>query len=129
MFGIGRQKCMSYFYIDDGEKENVPNNIDSEKSTAQKISTRQWAENNDYNAHKLFQKVLHYIYLSCMNIVVYFMQLFENDIEYLLSMEKLWQKRRRPTPLKLSTLSDAIEQGFYLSLSLSYTHTHTYTCT
>ena len=42
---------------------------------------------------------------------MFLMQLFENDIEYLLSMEKLWQKRRRPTPLKLNSLSDTTEQG------------------
>ena len=38
----------------DGEVEGVQNNIDS---GVQKISTRQWAENNGYDAQKLFQKV------------------------------------------------------------------------
>ena len=48
--------------LDDGEGEGVPNNIDdgnSKRSPAQKISTRQWAENNSYDAQKLFQKVYH----------------------------------------------------------------------
>ncbi|XP_064393621.1 SUMO-activating enzyme subunit 2-like [Halichondria panicea] len=55
-------------------------------SHVQRISTRQWAENNDYNSKKLFHK------------------LFKSDIEYLLSMEKLWQTRKPPTPLELGNL-------------------------
>ena len=114
----------------------VPNNIDNGaevRSHVQKISTRQWVENNHYDAEKLFQKVnnsfshvlynrvsfspteFHFLY----SFMFYLVQLFENDIEYLLSMEKLWQKRRPPTPLKLSSLSDSTDQGRQKQYSLS----------
>lgn len=36
-----------------------------------------------------------------------FAKLFEDDIQYLLSMEKLWEKRRKPTPLQWDKLPDA----------------------
>lgn len=44
-------------------------------------STRIWAQECGYSTQKLFQKF------------------FNDDIKYLLSMEKLWSKRRKPTPL------------------------------
>jgi ubiquitin-like 1-activating enzyme E1 B len=44
-------------------------------------STKQWAQENGYSTQKLFQKF------------------FNDDIKYLLSMDKLWAKRRPPTPL------------------------------
>jgi len=44
-------------------------------------STRSWAQECGYSTQKLFQKF------------------FNDDIKYLLSMEKLWAKRRKPTPL------------------------------
>merc|ERR1712106_790930 len=44
-------------------------------------STRVWAQECGYSTQKLFQKF------------------FNDDIKYLLSMDKLWSKRRRPTPL------------------------------
>ena len=44
-------------------------------------STRTWAQECGYSTQKLFQKF------------------FNDDIKYLLSMEKLWAKRRKPTPL------------------------------
>jgi len=47
----------------------------------QRKSTREWAQEIDYDAQRLFNKFFH------------------SDIEYLLSMEKLWQKRRPPEPL------------------------------
>ncbi|KAK8390761.1 hypothetical protein O3P69_010462 [Scylla paramamosain] len=46
-----------------------------------RVSTRAWASSHDYCPKKLFTK------------------LFSEDILYLLSMEKLWENRRRPTPL------------------------------
>ena len=45
-----------------------------------RVSTRAWAERNEYDAEKLFGKFFH------------------DDIKYLLSMDKLWTKRRPPTP-------------------------------
>ncbi|XP_038070454.1 SUMO-activating enzyme subunit 2-like [Patiria miniata] len=47
----------------------------------ERTSTRAWAESTEYNAQKLFKK------------------LFHDDVKYLLSMDKLWQKRRPPVPL------------------------------
>jgi len=47
----------------------------------ERVSTRDWAKEIDFDAEKLFTKF------------------FNNDIKYLLSMEKLWQKRKAPTPL------------------------------
>ena len=47
-------------------------------------STRQWAKETSYDPIKLFNK------------------LFSDDIKYLLSMAKLWEKRKAPTPLDWS---------------------------
>ena len=44
-------------------------------------STRSWAQECGYSTQKLFQKF------------------FNDDIKYLLSMEKLWARRMKPTPL------------------------------
>lgn len=54
-----------------------------------RVSTRQWAEECDYEAEKIFTK------------------LFDTDIAYLLTMDKLWSKRKPPTPLKWSELGAA----------------------
>ncbi|XP_065644204.1 SUMO-activating enzyme subunit 2 [Hydra vulgaris] len=54
--------------------------------TAARVSTREWAKGIDFNPEKLFTKF------------------FFNDIKYLLSMEKLWQKRQPPTPLSWSSI-------------------------
>lgn len=54
-----------------------------------RVNTRQWAMDNDYDAEKIFAK------------------LFRTDIEYLLSMDKLWTKREKPTPLKWMNVSNA----------------------
>jgi len=52
-----------------------------EGGNVERKSTRGWAEDNGYNTQKLFQKF------------------FNDDVKYLLSMDKLWTKRRKPTPL------------------------------
>ncbi|XP_019638245.1 PREDICTED: SUMO-activating enzyme subunit 2-like [Branchiostoma belcheri] len=54
----------------------------------QRTSTRAWAVSTGYDAAKLFHK------------------LFHDDVKYLLSMEKLWQKRRPPTPLDWNNLPE-----------------------
>ncbi|XP_072169646.1 SUMO-activating enzyme subunit 2-like [Diadema setosum] len=59
-----------------------------EDGNVHRESTREWAQQNGYNAAKLFKKF------------------FYEDIKYLLSMEKLWQKRRPPTPLDWNDLPD-----------------------
>ena len=64
-----------------------------------RVSTRRWAEMQGYNPKKLFTK------------------LFKEDIEYLLSMKDLWEKRGRlpPNPLLWDNLPDA---GLYSLVSL-----------
>ncbi|XP_037085820.1 LOW QUALITY PROTEIN: SUMO-activating enzyme subunit 2-like [Pollicipes pollicipes] len=56
----------------------------------ERVSTRAWAAQSDYEPRKLFRK------------------LFHDDIQYLLTMDKLWTKRRPPTPLVWDTLPDAV---------------------
>ncbi|XP_059486864.1 SUMO-activating enzyme subunit 2 [Neocloeon triangulifer] len=56
----------------------------------ERVSTRQWAKTNNYNPEKLFQK------------------LFNDDIQYLLSMSKLWEKRKAPVPLKWDDLPSEV---------------------
>jgi len=59
-------------------------------------STRAWAQDSGYNTQKLFQKF------------------FNDDIKYLLSMDKLWAKRKPPSPLDwdcLPTDRPAAAQG------------------
>jgi ubiquitin-like 1-activating enzyme E1 B len=52
-----------------------------EEDAVVRVSTRQWAKETNYDSIKLFNK------------------LFNDDIKYLLSMAKLWEKRKPPTPL------------------------------
>jgi len=52
-----------------------------ETGNVERRSTRAWAQDSGYNTQKLFQKF------------------FNDDIKYLLSMDKLWAKRKPPTPL------------------------------
>lgn len=63
----------------------------SEQEAVVRISTRQWAKETNYDSEKLFNK------------------LFSDDIKYLLSMSKLWEKRKAPTPLDWNTVSTAPE--------------------
>jgi len=60
-----------------------------ESGNVERKSTRGWAEDNGYNTQKLFQKF------------------FNDDILYLLSMDKLWTKRRKPNPLDWDCLPEA----------------------
>ena len=50
-----------------------------------RVSTRQWAKQTNYDPVKIFNK------------------LFNDDIKYLLSMAKLWEKRTPPRPLDWSS--------------------------
>ncbi|XP_072024807.1 SUMO-activating enzyme subunit 2-like [Amphiura filiformis] len=59
---------------------------DNAAGGVERTSTRTWAESTDYNPQKLFKK------------------LFHDDVKYLLSMDKLWKKRRPPTPLDWDNL-------------------------
>lgn len=64
-----------------------------------RVSTRTWAKETNYDAEKLFNK------------------LFGDDIKYLLSMAKLWEKRKAPSPLTWelcstdSTQLNQVKQG------------------
>ncbi|CAL8069551.1 unnamed protein product [Orchesella dallaii] len=55
-----------------------------------RVSTRQWAQGCEYDPQKLFHKF------------------FNDDINYLLSMDNLWKKRKPPTPLDWNSLPDAV---------------------
>lgn len=59
-----------------------------EGGNVERKSTRGWAQENGYNTQKLFQKF------------------FNDDILYLLSMDKLWAKRRKPNPLDWDCLPE-----------------------
>lgn len=53
-----------------------------------RVPTRVWASQSNYEPSKLFEKF------------------FSDDIKYLLSMDKLWTKRRPPTPLVWDSLPE-----------------------
>ena len=77
------------------DKKNEDAEQDSkmrEDGNVNRISTRQWAVDNDYDAKTLFNKF------------------FFDDINYLLTMDKLWSKRKPPTPLKWGEYSDEEKQ-------------------
>lgn len=65
----------------DSEDPELADSKKEETGNVVRISTRQWAMDNKYDAKMIFTK------------------LFNEDIKTLLSMDKLWQKRRPPTPL------------------------------
>ncbi|XP_034541376.1 SUMO-activating enzyme subunit 2 [Notolabrus celidotus] len=54
-----------------------------------RVSTKEWARSTGYDPVKLFNK------------------LFKDDISYLLTMDKLWKKRKAPTPLDWQKLKNS----------------------
>ncbi|KAK2841868.1 hypothetical protein Q5P01_012068 [Channa striata] len=54
-----------------------------------RVSTKEWARSTGYDPIKLFNK------------------LFKDDIMYLLTMDKLWKKRKAPTPLDWQQLENS----------------------
>lgn len=54
-----------------------------------RVSTKEWARSTGYDSVKLFNK------------------LFRDDIMYLLTMDKLWKKRKAPTPLDWQQLENS----------------------
>uniref|UniRef100_A0AAX7VM48 SUMO-activating enzyme subunit 2 n=1 Tax=Astatotilapia calliptera TaxID=8154 RepID=A0AAX7VM48_ASTCA len=54
-----------------------------------RVSTKEWARSTGYDSVKLFNK------------------LFKDDIMYLLTMDKLWKKRKAPTPLDWHQLENS----------------------
>lgn len=81
--------------ISDPELEQQPpleSNGDSGPKKAD--STREWAASHDYDPHLLFEK------------------LFHTDIQYLLTMDKLWETRRKPVALSLEeVLRDDVREA------------------
>ncbi|XP_066505178.1 SUMO-activating enzyme subunit 2 [Hoplias malabaricus] len=55
-----------------------------------RVSTKEWARSTGYDAVKLFNK------------------LFKDDIMYLLTMDKLWKKRKAPVPLDWSDMQQLV---------------------
>lgn len=64
----------------------------------QRKSTRQWAKECDYDPSKLFNKF------------------FYEDIQYLLSLHDLWNKRKPPKPLKFDEIPDGKYYLIYFRL-------------
>lgn len=77
-----------------GESEedvSMEENVDG----STKVSARQWAQNNDYEPHKMFKKI------------------FIDDIHYLLSMNDLYkEKDTKPIPLDVSII-EKVESSAY----------------
>jgi ubiquitin-like 1-activating enzyme E1 B len=71
----------------DSEDPEIGKDKTEQDGNVTRISTRQWAQDNKYDAKMIFNKM------------------FNEDIKYLLTMDKLWAKRRPPTPLDWDTLS------------------------
>lgn len=61
------------------------------KTEVVRLSTRTWAKQTNYDAKKIFNK------------------LFNEDIKYLLSMAKLWEKRKKPEPLEYDQVNSSEE--------------------
>ncbi|XP_053557401.1 SUMO-activating enzyme subunit 2 [Bombina bombina] len=61
-------------------------NASNQDGDIKRVSTKQWAKSTGYDPIKLFNK------------------LFKDDIRYLLTMDKLWRKRKSPVPLDWATL-------------------------
>ncbi|XP_018095965.1 SUMO-activating enzyme subunit 2-A-like isoform X2 [Xenopus laevis] len=64
------------------ERANA-SNVDGD---IKRVSTKQWAKSTGYDPIKLFNK------------------LFRDDIKYLLTMDRLWRKRKPPVPLEWASL-------------------------
>ncbi|KAL5021618.1 hypothetical protein ScPMuIL_000773 [Solemya velum] len=69
------------------EQESKENSVGG----IERKSTKSWAMQIGYDPHKIFNK------------------LFRDDIKYLLSMDKLWEKRRPPISLDWENLPDTVE--------------------
>uniref|UniRef100_A0A6Q2YA99 SUMO-activating enzyme subunit 2 n=1 Tax=Esox lucius TaxID=8010 RepID=A0A6Q2YA99_ESOLU len=68
-----------------------------------RVSTKDWARSTGYDSVKLFNK------------------LFKDDIQYLLTMDKLWKKRKAPLPLDWLELQ---KLGTILALYIMLCNTH-----
>ncbi|XP_069571259.1 SUMO-activating enzyme subunit 2 isoform X1 [Brachyistius frenatus] len=83
-----------------------------------RVSTKNWARSTGYDPVKLFNKVRppkNKITCCARRAERYFLltstllpQLFKDDIMYLLTMDKLWKKRKAPTPLDWQQLENSM---------------------
>lgn len=73
---------------EESSKATDDSNSSGQNGNVVRISTRQWAQDLGYEPTALFQKF------------------FFDDIKYLLSMEKLWSKRKAPVPIDVKTLAN-----------------------
>lgn len=86
-----------------------------------RVSTKDWARSTGYDPVKLFNKVGVSVCGNCLRMTlgrllsvnglfgyVCVLQLFKDDIRYLLTMDKLWKKRKAPMPLDWEEL---LQQG------------------
>lgn len=83
------QVASVHFHLLGSAGESALKSTANDQGDIERVTTRQWALQSGYDSSKLFHK------------------LFHDDIEYLLSMHNLWEKRRKPTPLKMDQLPDA----------------------
>ncbi|KAM6430685.1 SUMO-activating enzyme subunit 2 [Liasis olivaceus] len=66
----------------------------NEDGDIKRVSTKEWAKSTGYDAVKLFTK------------------LFKDDIRYLLTMDKLWRKRKPPIPLDWNEIQNQDNSTF-----------------
>uniref|UniRef100_UPI00358E19E1 SUMO-activating enzyme subunit 2 isoform X2 n=1 Tax=Myxine glutinosa TaxID=7769 RepID=UPI00358E19E1 len=67
------------------------NELNSDSGNIKRVSTRAWAKSTGYNPVKVFNK------------------LFHDDINYLLTMDKLWKTRCAPVPLSWEHLEQQVD--------------------
>lgn len=88
--------CISYRVKSEIESKQI--NTKCLQGNVDRVSTRQWAQDSNYDPEKIFNK------------------LFFDDIKYLLSMSDLWKKRTPPTPQKYGVFDeDAANESSNLS--------------
>lgn len=73
----------------------------NEDGNVNRVNTKAWAKECDYDAEKLFNKFFH------------------DDIKYLLSMSNLWKNRTPPQPTKWGDLSEVVDMQTASSAALN----------
>lgn len=73
--------------MEQSQQINGNSHAENNNPALKPISTRDWANQNNYDPVILFEK------------------LYNHDINYLLSMDDLWKERARPTPLEYEKLA------------------------
>lgn len=73
------------------------------QGNVERVSIRQWAQNINYDAEKMFNKI------------------FFDDIKYLLSMTDLWTERTPPIPMKYGEFIDDTETNLTGSICERWT--------